>query len=191
MNGELVDTSTPPKALDAGIVLLPEDRRHEGMVVDFNLRENVTLASLPEFCRTHTPFPAKSRERGAAQKMIERLSISTASVEQPVRFLSGGNQQKVVLAKWLQRGASIFIFDEPTAGIDVEAKEEIYRLVEDLAAQGKGIIFISSEFSEMVAVCHRVIVMQEGLVVGELDGDEITELAIVELCYGHRELTAA
>ena len=108
-----------------------------------------------------------------------------------MRYLSGGNQQKVVLAKWLQRGAQIFIFDEPTAGIDVEAKEEIYRLIEDLATQGKGIIFISSEFSEMVAVCNRVIVMQEGRLVGELDGDETTERAIIELCYGHRELTAA
>ena len=191
VDGKAVDTSTPPKALQAGIVLLPEDRRYEGMVLDFNLRENVTLASLPGFCRAHSPFPSKSRERIAARDMVERLSIRTSSVEQPVRFLSGGNQQKVVLGKWLQRGAKVFIFDEPTAGIDVEAKEEIYRLVEDLASQGKGIIFISSEFSEMVAVCNRVIVMQEGRLVGELDGDEATELAIVELCYGHRELTAA
>jgi ABC-type sugar transport system ATPase subunit len=191
VEGGLTDTSSPPRALKAGIVLLPEDRRYEGMVLDFNLRENVTLASLPGFCRAHSPFPSKSRERGAARNMIERLSIRTSSVEQPVRFLSGGNQQKVVLGKWLQRGAKVFIFDEPTAGIDVEAKEEIYRLIEDLASQGKGIIFISSEFSEMVAVCNRVIVMQEGRLVGELDGDSATELAIVELCYGHPDLAAA
>jgi ribose transport system ATP-binding protein len=191
VQGRLTDTSTPPKALSAGIVLLPEDRRYEGMVLDFNLRENVTLASLAGFCRAHSPFPSKPRERGAAQDMIERLSIRTSSVEQPVRFLSGGNQQKVVLGKWLQRGAKVFIFDEPTAGIDVEAKEEIYRLIEDLASQGKGIIFISSEFSEMVAVCNRVIVMQEGRMVGELDGDKATELAIVELCYAHPDLAAA
>jgi len=183
VNGQPVDTSSPPKALGAGIVLLPEDRRYEGMVLDFSLRENVTLASLPAFCRARSPFPVKARERVAAAAMIDRLAISTPRVEQSVRLLSGGNQQKVVLAKWLQRGAEVFIFDEPTAGIDVEAKEEIYRLIEDLAAQGKGIIFISSEFSEMVGVCHRVIVMREGRLVGALDGDAATERAIVELCY--------
>ena len=123
--------------------------------------------------------------------MVERLSIRTSGVETPVRHLSGGNQQKVVLAKWLQRGAEVFIFDEPTAGIDVEAKEEIYRLVEDLVKEGKGVIFISSEFSEMVAVCNRVLVLQEGRLVGELDGDEVSERNIIELCYGHLGAVAA
>jgi ABC-type sugar transport system ATPase subunit len=189
--GSAVDTTTPPKALAAGIVLLPEDRRNQGMVLDFNLRENVTLPSLSRFCRKRTPFPDRGRERGAARKMVERLSIRSSGVETPVRHLSGGNQQKVVLAKWLERGAKVFIFDEPTAGIDVEAKEEIYQLVEDLVKQGNGVIFISSEFSEMVAVCHRVIVLQEGRLVGELDGDAITERNIIELCYGHVGAVAA
>ena len=96
-----------------------------------------------------------------------------------------------MLAKWLERGAEMFIFDEPTAGIDVEAKEEIYKLVEDLAEEGKGVIFISSEFSEMVAVCNRVIVLQEGRLVGEVDGDAVTERNIIELCYGHSGAVAA
>jgi ABC-type sugar transport system ATPase subunit len=161
------------------------------MVLDFSLRENVTLPSLIQFCRAHTPFPSKARERAAARRMIERLSIRTSGEEQAVRHLSGGNQQKVVLAKWLQHGADVFIFDECTAGIDVEAKEEIYRLVEALAAEEKGIIFISSEFSEMVAICHRVIVMQEGNLVGELEGDNVTERGIVEFCYGHDAGAAA
>ncbi len=189
--GRQVDTSSPPKALRAGIVLLPEDRRHQGMVLDFNLRENVTLSSLARFCRRGTPFPDRGRERDAARKMVERLSIRTSGVETPVRHLSGGNQQKVVLAKWLERGAEVFIFDEPTAGIDVEAKEEIYKLVEDLVKEGKGVIFISSEFSEMVAVCNRVIVLQEGRLVGEVDGDAVTERNIIELCYGHTGAVAA
>jgi ABC-type sugar transport system ATPase subunit len=189
--GRQVDTRSPPKALRSGIVLLPEDRRHEGMVLDFNLRENVTLPSLSRFCRPGTPFPDRGRERGVARKMVERLAIRTSGVETPVRHLSGGNQQKVVLAKWLERGAQVFIFDEPTAGIDVEAKEEIYKLVEDLTKEGKGVIFISSEFSEMVAVCNRVIVLQEGRLVGELDGDAITERNIIELCYGHTGAVAA
>jgi ABC-type sugar transport system ATPase subunit len=189
--GRPVDTTSPPKALAAGIVLLPEDRRHEGMVLDFNLRENITLSSLWRFCRPGTPFPNRERERGAARKMVERLSIRTSGVDAPIRHLSGGNQQKVVLAKWLERGAQVFIFDEPTAGIDVEAKEEIYKLVEDLAKEGRGLIFISSEFSEMVAVCNRVIVLQEGRLVGELDGDAVTERNIIELCYGHVGAVAA
>jgi len=189
--GRLVDTSTPPKALAAGIVLLPEDRRHEGMVLDFTLRENVTLSSLRKFCRRRLPFPSRGQERGATRQMVERLRIRSSGVEQPVRHLSGGNQQKVVLAKWLERGANVFIFDEPTAGIDVEAKEEIYQLVEGLASEGKGVIFISSEFSEMVAVCNRVIVLREGRLVGEVEGDAVSERNIVELCYGHVGSVAA
>ncbi|HEY2651032.1 MAG TPA: ATP-binding cassette domain-containing protein, partial [Solirubrobacteraceae bacterium] len=191
VGGRPVDTTSPPKALAAGIVLLPEDRRHQGMVLDFNLRENITLSSLWRFCRPGTPFPNRERERGAARKMVERLSIRTSGVEAPIRHLSGGNQQKVVLAKWLERGAQVFIFDEPTAGIDVEAKEEIYKLVEDLAKDGRGVIFISSEFSEMVAICNRVIVLQEGHLVGEVDGDAVTERNIIELCYGHVGAVAA
>jgi len=191
VRGRAVDTSSPRKALAAGIVLLPEDRRHEGMVLDFNLRENVTLSSLARFCRRGTPFPDRGEERDAARKMVERLSIQTSGVETPVRHLSGGNQQKVVLAKWLERGAQVFIFDEPTAGIDVEAKEEIYLLVEDLAKDGKGVIFISSEFSEMVAVCNRVIVLQEGRLAGDVDGSDVTERNIIELCYGHAGAMAA
>jgi ABC-type sugar transport system ATPase subunit len=191
VEGRPVDTSSPPKSLAAGIVLLPEDRRNQGMVLDFTLRENVTLPSLAKFCRPHTLMPHRARERAAAQQMMDRLSIRASGVEQPVRHLSGGNQQKVVLAKWLERGAKVFIFDEPTAGIDVEAKEEIYRLVEELAGEGKGVIFVSSEFSEMVAVCHRVIVMQEGHLAGELEGDEVNETNVIELCYGHSGAAAA
>ena len=100
-----------------------------------------------------------------------------------MRYLSGGNQQKVVLAKWLRSGADVFIFDEPTHGIDVEGKDEVYRLMEELALAGHAVIFISSEFTELVGACNRVLVMREGRLVGELDGEEVTDAALVERCY--------
>jgi ABC-type sugar transport system ATPase subunit len=181
---------SPNAALAAGVALLPEDRRHEGIQPDFSLRENVTLSSLGKVCFPHTPIPARSRERAATKSLIERLGIRSSDTEQPLRELSGGNQQKAVLARCLQRGADVFIFDEPTAGIDVEAKEEVYGLIEALAAEGKGIVFISSEFSELVRICDRIEVMREGELAGALSGDEITERAIVELCYGHETAAA-
>ena len=185
VRGRPTRIGSPSAALAAGLALLPEDRRHEGIQPDFSLRENVTLSSLGEVCVPHTPFPGRRRERAATQRLIERLGIRSRGTEQPVRELSGGNQQKAVLARCLQHGADVFIFDEPTAGIDVEAKAEIYDLIEALAGEGKGIVFISSEFSEMLAVCDRIVVLREGRFAGELEGEEVNERAIVELCYAH------
>jgi ABC-type sugar transport system ATPase subunit len=115
--------------------------------------------------------------------LIGRLQIKVGDAEQPIRHLSGGNQQKVVLAKWLEAGAEIFIFDEPTHGIDVGAKQEVYGLMKELSAAGRGVIFISSEFPELVGVCNRAIVMREGRLVDELEGEAITETALIERCY--------
>ena len=129
------------------------------------------------------PLPQVRRERASARDLVSRLGIKTASIEHPVRFLSGGNQQKVVLAKWLESGADVFIFDEPTHGIDVEGKDEVYRLMEELALAGHAVIFISSEFTELVGACNRVLVMREGRLVGELEGDDVTDQALVERCY--------
>jgi ABC-type sugar transport system ATPase subunit len=176
--------SSPRDALKAGIVLLPEDRREQGNVVDFSVRKNITLPYLSRHrMRKPLPVPHHGREREYARSVIERLDIKVAHEEHPVRYLSGGNQQKVVLAKWLDSGADVFIFDEPTHGVDVEGKEETYRLMEELALAGKGVIFISSEFTELVGACNRVIVMREGRLVGELEGDEISDGALVERCY--------
>ena len=174
---------SPREGLKAGIVLLPEDRRHQGTVQSFSVRKNVTLPSLKRYRRGPFPLPKISAERKGTKVLVERLNVKVADVEHPVRYLSGGNQQKVVLAKWLDSGADVFIFDEPTAGIDVEGKEEVYRLMEELADQGKGVIFISSEFTELVGACNRVVVMREGRIVGELEGDAITDAALVERCY--------
>jgi ABC-type sugar transport system ATPase subunit len=184
VNGREVPIRTPRDGLRAGIVLLPEDRRSQGNVVDFSVRKNITLPYLARYrSRKPVPMPNTGREREYARSVIDRLGIKVAHEEQPVRYLSGGNQQKVVLAKWLDSGADIFIFDEPTHGVDVEGKEETYRLMEELALSGKGVIFISSEFTELVGACNRVLVMREGRLVDELEGDAISDAALVQRCY--------
>ncbi len=176
----------PRDAMAAGIVLLPEDRKNQGTVLHFSVRKNITLPAMKEFRVSQPlPVPNQRRERAATKDLVERLKIKVADPEHPTRYLSGGNQQKVVLAKWLDSGADVFIFDEPTHGIDVEGKEEIYNLMGELADQGKGVIFISSEFTELVGACNRVIVMREGRLVDELEGDAISDAALVELCYAH------
>jgi ABC-type sugar transport system ATPase subunit len=184
VRGRGVRISSPSDSRRHGIVLLPEDRRRQGAVLDFSVRKNITLPVLPSFRPSRAvPLPQVRRERASARDMVSRLGIVAAGIEQPVRYLSGGNQQKVVLAKWLESGADVFIFDEPTHGIDVEGKDEVYRLMEELALAGKAVIFISSEFTELVGACNRVLVMREGRLVGELDGDDVTDQALVERCY--------
>ena len=184
VRGREVRIHSPSDSRRHGIVLLPEDRRSQGAVMDFSIRKNITLPVLPNFRPAKpVPMPQVRRERAMAQQMVSQLGIKTSNIENPVRYLSGGNQQKVVLAKWLQSGADVFIFDEPTHGIDVEGKDEVYRLMEELALAGHAVIFISSEFTELVGACNRVLVMREGRLVGELDGEEVTDAALVERCY--------
>ncbi len=174
----------PDEAMKAGMALLPEDRKTQGNIMDFSVRDNITLASLTRHrVRPKAPFPSAQSEKKAAEQRIGRLSIATPSERQIVRLLSGGNQQKVVIAKWLEQGAEVLIFDEPTIGVDVDGKEEIYDIMEELAAEGKAVVFVSSEFSELVGVCQRVLVLSEGRIVGELEGDDVTEPAIVNICY--------
>jgi len=184
VRGQEIKINSPRDAMEAGIVLLPEDRKTQGAVFSFSVRENITLPSLSSFrVSAPMPVPSRAKERAASRDLVERLDIKVGDVEHPARFLSGGNQQKMVLAKWLDSGADIFIFDEPTHGIDVEGKEEVYNLMTELAERGKGVIFISSEFVELAGSCNRVLVMAEGRLVDQLAGDEITESALVESCY--------
>jgi ribose transport system ATP-binding protein len=186
MHGKPVRIRSPRNALAAGIVLLPEDRKGQGGVLDFSVRKNITLPSLPKFRLVGPmPFPSERRERNGSRELVERLSIKVANVEHPARYLSGGNQQKMVLAKWLDSGADVFIFDEPTQGIDVEGKEEVYQLMAGLADRGKGVIFVSSEFTELIGTCRRILVMREGHLVSEFEGGEITEEELVSACYSH------
>jgi ABC-type sugar transport system ATPase subunit len=191
VGGRRLRPRSPRHARRAGIVLLPEDRRNQGLVLGFSVRENVTLASLPRFRAARLPMPSRGKERVATQAMIERLDIRTPGPEARVETLSGGNQQKVVLARWLDLPVEVLVFDEPTAGIDVHAKDELFSLMEGLADAGKGVILIASDFSELVAVCDRVLVLREGRVSGALAGDQITEQAIVELCYAHEPAETA
>jgi ribose transport system ATP-binding protein len=183
MGGRALRPGSPVDAMRAGIALLPEDRRHEGLVLDFTVRENITVASLGRHRAGRLPLARRSSERRAAGAMIERLGIVTPGPEQEVRRLSGGNQQKVVLAKWLERAGRVLIFDEPTQGIDVGAKREILDLIRELAGSGSAAIVISSDFSELVGLCTRVIAMREGRVVGTVEGPDITEDNLVRLVY--------
>jgi ribose transport system ATP-binding protein len=184
VEGTPVRIRGPRDAMAAGLVLLPEDRRHQGTVHTFSVRKNITLPILRDFrVGRSLPLPNRGRERRASLDLIDRLQIKVSDPESPIGHLSGGNQQKVVLAKWLESGARVLIFDEPTHGIDVGAKEEVYQLMRELAATGKVVIFISSEFPELVGICNRVIVMREGRIVGEFEGSEISESALVESCY--------
>ncbi|WP_374634298.1 sugar ABC transporter ATP-binding protein [Paracoccus sp. (in: a-proteobacteria)] len=169
VHGRAVAIRTPADAVRAGIGYLSEDRKHYGLALGMDVRANIALASLPRFAdrlgRIDEP-----RLADIARDYIAQLSIRTPDDRQEVRLLSGGNQQKVVIAKWLLRDCDILIFDEPTRGIDVGAKAEIYRLLNDLAASGKAIIVISSELPEVLRLSHRIAVMCEGRLTGILPG---------------------
>jgi ribose transport system ATP-binding protein len=175
---------SPIEAKKAGIALLPEDRKQQGLLLDLPITQNITVVNLDNVKAGGARVLSKSKEREAARHYFEALQIKAPSVTQKVFFLSGGNQQKVVIAKWLFSEADILIWDEPTRGIDVGAKYEIYLLMNELVAQGKSIILISSEMNEIVAMCDRVLVMREGEVRAELAGDEIKAETVLKYAIG-------
>ena len=179
VNGELVDIKSPSDAVKHSIGYLSEDRKRYGIVVQKTVYENSTMATLEEFI--NGIFIDKKAERVVAEDYVNQLSIKTPSVDQLVVNLSGGNQQKVVLTKWLVRDCDILIFDEPTRGIDVGAKSEIYKLMNKLAEEGKSIIMISSELPEILRMSDRVLVMCEGKKTGELPIEKATQEAIMDL----------
>jgi ABC-type sugar transport system ATPase subunit len=184
LKGGEVKLRSPAEAIKAGVVLLPEDRRAEGNILDLTLRENVTLPSLKRVrLNRFLPMPSRAKERRTTASVSKDLQIRSAGPETPVRWLSGGNQQKVLFAKWLTRGADVLVLDEPTQGIDVGAKEEIFDVIDRLRAEGKGVLFISSDFSELVRICDHVVVLREGETVARFSGDDITEHSLVEACY--------
>ncbi len=173
MDGKKVDIRSPKDAVDAGLCYLSEDRKRYGVMVEMDVMENTTLASL----RTHLRrgFIDRSSERTTTREYIDRLRIKTPSERQQVRKLSGGNQQKIVVAKWLVRDSRILIFDEPTRGIDVGAKAEIYELMNRLVRQGKSIVMISSELPEILRMSDRVLVLCEGVKTAEFDISEANQ----------------
>ena len=179
INGEEVQISNPIDAIRNGIGLIPEDRKMQGLVLNKSIFLNCLLPSINKYSKSG--FIRFKDAHSDIGKLYDILKIKAVDQNQVVSHLSGGNQQKVVLEKWLLRNCDILILDEPTRGIDVGTKQEIYQLIKDLAAEGKAVIVISSEMPELIGVSHRIIVMHEGKVAGEVKGEEITQEAILTL----------
>ena len=182
LNGHRVEIRSPGDAIRRGIGLVTEDRKALGLILGMVVRENVSLANLDAV--TRVGFVNRREERRVAQRFIQELAIKTPSVEQQVQNLSGGTQQKVVLAKWLFTQSKVLIFDEPTRGIDVGSKVEIYQLMNRLAANGVAIIMISSELPEILGMSDRILVMHEGRISGELSRKDATQEKIMWLATG-------
>ena len=182
LDGSAVEIADPAAAIRQGLFLVPEDRRTAGLVVDFSVRENVTLPALVRYARHGLVSVAK--ERVGASSICDRLHVKAPSIESKTADLSGGNQQKVVLAKWLALGPKVLIVDEPTRGIDVGAKAEIYTLLRDLAHAGVAIVVISSDMEEILHLSDRVAVMHEGAITGTLARADCTEERMMTLAVG-------
>jgi ribose transport system ATP-binding protein len=181
--GKEVHIRSPKAAVRAGMGLLPEDRKQEGLVLLLSVMENVSLASLDRL-RDRIGLLRLKDERRVARSFVDRLRILTPSLEQPVQFLSGGNQQKVVLAKWLASQSKILIFDEPTRGIDVGAKVEVYNLMNSLVENDVAVIMVSSEMPELLGMSDRILVMHEGRLTAEFPRAEATQEKVLAAAMG-------
>ena len=184
LDGKDISINTPRDAIDHGIYLVPENRRTEGLVVEMSIRENVSLPSLGNFSRFG--LINRKHERQMAEQQVDSLQIKAPTVETLVLNLSGGNQQKVILGKWLAMTPRVMIMDEPTRGIDVGAKAEIYRLMRALAARGSVILMISSDMEEVLNVSDRIAVMHEGEISGVLDRADCNEENVMQLAIGKK-----
>ncbi|MDA5283724.1 sugar ABC transporter ATP-binding protein [Streptomyces sp. Isolate_45] len=179
LDGRSLRSGSPGDAIRAGLGLAPEDRKAQALFLHRSIRDNTSTVVLERLRRFR--FVRRSAERALAQEFTDRLRVRTPSIEHEVRKLSGGNQQKVVLARWLARRPKVLILDEPTRGIDVGAKAEIYRIIAVLAAEGVAVLVISSELPEVLGLADRVVVMQSGRITGELTRDQATEEAVLNL----------
>lgn len=168
---------SPKQAIDHGICYLSEDRKKNGLALNLSVRENITMADMKAI--SYKSVINRREESAKVQSYIEQLKIKTPSAEQKVKYLSGGNQQKVVIAKWLHSKSQIFIFDEPTRGIDVGAKTEVYELIRQLARRGKAVMVISSEMPELLGLSDRILVMNEGRLTGTLTREQATQEKIM------------
>jgi rhamnose transport system ATP-binding protein len=185
LHGKPRTIGSPAEAVAAGMAFVPEDRQHQGLVLEMAIEQNTTLPILRRL--TRLGLIQRRRERAVARKYADRLQVKAAGLEQPATSLSGGNQQKVVLAKWLATDPVILILDEPTRGIDIGTKAEVHRIVSGLAAQGLAILLISSELPEVLAMADRVIVMHEGKLTGEFSHDEADQERIMHAATGQRD----
>ena len=190
LDGKKLKLATPAVAIEAGICLLSEDRKDQGLILGQSIKENFGLPNLKKFSRKG--WLDGQAETESFNDYIKKLQIKVSGHRQLASQLSGGNQQKVVLSKWLERNAEILIFDEPTRGIDVGAKFEIYQWMNKLASEGKGIIMISSELPEVLGMSDRILVMKEGELMGELrNSPEVTQEKLMNLAIGEKEEKAA
>jgi len=179
INGKKIDITSPGDAVNHGLGYLSEDRKRYGLALGLDVGTNIVLSNYHNYLGKLTWVQNKKIKK-SARKLIEMLNIKTPAISQKVENLSGGNQQKIVIAKWLDCNSDILIFDEPTRGIDVGAKSEIYKLLNNLVEEGKSIIMISSELPEILRMSHRIVVMCEGKVTGELDGKEASQENIMK-----------
>ena len=188
IRGAEVKLRSPRDAKAAGLALVPKDRHAESLLPGASVRENISLPNLGQFVADPIlRLIRRGKERVEAETVARRLSVKMASVEAPIQSLSGGNQQKAILGRWLASGAKIFMLNSPTAAVDIGAKAEIYALIRQIAADGAGVIFTSTEVEEFPRVCHRVLVFREGRIAGELLGKDATEANILQLAAGGSE----
>jgi simple sugar transport system ATP-binding protein len=182
INSKKVRITSPLKAISSGIGFVPEERRKEGILVDYNVIENLTLPVLKQF--TKFGLIQKKKEKAEAERWIEQLGIKTQKSTLQLNHLSGGNQQKAAIGKWLLNDGDVFIFDEPTKGIDVGAKQDVFQCIKDLAHKKKGILYFTSEIQELLAFCDRILVMYDGKIAGELKKEEATTEKIMHYATG-------
>ncbi|WP_251423420.1 sugar ABC transporter ATP-binding protein [Veillonella agrestimuris] len=182
IHGKTLKTKKPEAAIKAGIAFITENRKSEGLILDFSIGSNITLPNLSDVCPSH--ILKTSKLRTFAETLSTKLGVKTQSIDEPASSLSGGNQQKVVIAKWVGKKPSIIIMDEPTRGIDIGAKRDIYDLMNELTNEGVSIIMVSSELPEVIGMSDRVMVIQEGRVAGILDRQEASPESIMTLATG-------
>jgi ribose transport system ATP-binding protein len=187
LNGNRVKINSPQEALAHGIGLIPEDRKNQGLVLGLSVGHNISLASLPKFV-VGVGLIERKREQKSIAARIRELGIKTVDDAVPVKSLSGGNQQKVVLGKWLNTDCKVLIFDEPTRGIDVGAKAEIYKLMRELTESGISIIMISSELSEVIGMSDRILVMCQGRIITEMPAETATQEKIMFYSTGGEDI---
>lgn len=182
LNGEITNFRNPGESIDKGIAHITEDRQHQGLMLDHSVVENAVIVGLRNKIKTF--FVQPSQYPLMVKDILDSLKVKMSGYHQEVKYLSGGNQQKVVLAKWIFSEASLYIFDEPTRGIDINAKAQFYKIINDLAKQGKSVIMISSEMPELISMSDRVLVMRDGQLIQEFLREEITEEKIVKAALG-------
>jgi len=184
LEGKELHPKSSLDAIDSGVVLAPEDRKRHGLILEMSVRENTSLARLRQDQKVGMiDFRGEAE---LAEETIKKMNVKTPHAEQIVQYLSGGNQQKVVLGKWLAMNPRLLLLDEPTRGIDIGSKQEIYKLMEEMAANGVAVLFVSSEMEEVLGMADRALVMHEGAITGELSRDQLSEEAIMQLATGNQ-----